>query len=94
MHVDLDGAVKGMITSLKADDDIAGVTYKTAPISKHYLTGRKITGKFKMKGKDAVLSAELYKSGSKLLQILLTNLDYPENYAAGERIMYSMRVQL
>ncbi|MGE5860291.1 MAG: hypothetical protein ACM34J_07040 [Ignavibacteria bacterium] len=94
MHVDLNGAVKGMMNSLKADDDITGVTYKTAPISKHYLTGRKITGKFKMNGKDAVISGELYKSGSRLLQVLLTNLDYPENHAAGERIMNSMRIQL
>jgi len=94
LSVDIDGAVKGMMMSLDADDDVSGLDYEASPVYKHYLEGRKITGKIKMKGKNAVITAELFKSGSKLIQILWTNLDFPENREVGERIMQSIRIQL
>jgi hypothetical protein len=80
--------------NIRTDEDVRDLDYDAVPISRHYMEGRRITGKFKMKGKDAVITAELHKSGSKLIQILWTGLDYPENMEVGKRIMQSIRITL
>jgi len=91
---DIDGAVKGAMMNMRADKDVSDFDYEAAHVYKHYLEGRRASGKFKMKGKDALFTAEFYKSGSKLIQVLWTDLDFTENREIGERIFQSVRIKL
>ncbi|MBA4319277.1 MAG: hypothetical protein C0412_12825 [Flavobacterium sp.] len=92
--IDLDNAVKGAIRNMKAGEEISDFTSEVNPVTKWFLEGRKITGKMKVKGKDAEFTAELYKKDSRMLQILWSNLDYPENREVRDRIFNTMNATL
>ncbi|MBI1939568.1 MAG: hypothetical protein HYS25_15775 [Ignavibacteriales bacterium] len=89
---DIDGAVQGGIQNMQAGEGVSDFSYEVRPISKNYWEGRRATGTMKFKGKDAEFAFEVYKNNSKLLQIISTNLIYPENSAVIERIMKSMQI--
>lgn len=89
---DIDGAVQGGIQNMQAGEGVSDFSYEVKPISKNYWEGRRVTGTMKFKGKDAEFVFEIYKNNSKLLQIISSNLVYPENREARERIMKSVRI--
>jgi hypothetical protein len=91
---DIDGALKGAMLSMRANEDVKDFDYQSSNIYKNFLEGRRAEGKFKMNGKDAVFTAEFYKSGSKLIQVIWSGLDFPENREIGERIFQSVRIKL
>ena len=92
--VDIDGAAEGAAASMGATEDVKEFDYKVEKIEKNFLEGRRITGSFKLNDKDAEFIGEFYARNSKLLQILITNLSYPENREVRDRIFKTCKITL
>ncbi|MFC2082209.1 hypothetical protein ACFLR4_03110 [Bacteroidota bacterium] len=92
--VDIDGAAEGAAANMGANEDVTEFNYEVEKIEKNFIEGRRMTGGFKLNDKDTEFVAELYVQKSKLLQILITNLSYPENREVRDRILKSFKVTL
>ncbi len=92
--IDLDNAVKGAVGNMRTGEGITDYTYNVAEITKWFLEGRMVTDKMKVKGKDCEFVAELYKKNSRMLQLIWTNLAYPENREVRDRIFKTMKASL
>ncbi|MBN1397641.1 MAG: hypothetical protein JXA06_06390 [Bacteroidetes bacterium] len=94
VKVNIDGAVQGSVTNIKASREITDLTYDVTNNYDNTFEGRIVKGKYKINKKDAEFIAHFYVNNLKMLQILITNLDIPENREVRDRILKSVRVTL
>jgi len=92
--VNIDGAVEGAVMNIKASKEITDLTYEVSNNYENSFEGRLVKGKYKINKKDSEFIAHFYVNNLKMLQILITNLDFPENREVRDRIMESIRITL
>ncbi|RPI02588.1 MAG: hypothetical protein EHM64_13675 [Ignavibacteriae bacterium] len=90
----IDGAVNGSVQSMQVQKGITDFTHNVSTIDKNSMEGRLVKGTCKINGKDAEFIAYTYLKNMKLLQIMIMNLNLPENREVKDRIIKSMRISL
>jgi hypothetical protein len=91
---DIDGAVKGAVQNMQAQEGITDYAYVVSNIKKDFIDGRFIKGTCKVDEQDAEFVCQIFMKDLKLLQIMTMNLSFPENREIRDRILKSIRITL